>query len=240
MRIDKLLVDRGLAESRERARALIMAGDVLVGNTPVLKAGAGVDSNAEIRLRRPEHPFVGRGGVKLSGALEAMAIDPEGWIAADIGASTGGFTQCLLMAGVERVYAIDVDTSQLDWKVRIDPRVVQIEGNARYLERSWVPEALDLVTVDVSFISLTKILPAVSSVLTSGGRCLTLVKPQFELGRARIPRGGIVTERSHQEEAVATVIAAARTAGFVLRDRCPAPIAGKEGNQEFFVLFEKS
>ena len=238
-RIDKLLVDRGLVESRERARALIMAGDVLVEDTPVRKAGTGVDSHASVRLRRPPHPFVSRGGVKLDGALETLGINPKGWIAADIGSSTGGFTHCLLLRGAQHVYAVDVDPTQLDWKLQTDPRVTQIEGNARYMEPHWIPEPVDLVTVDVSFISLDKILPAVFPTLGEGARCLALVKPQFEVGRAHVPRGGVVTDPVLHDEAVARVIARAEELGLRHRATCPSSITGKEGNREFFILLER-
>ena len=146
-RIDRLLVERGLVETRERARALIMAGDVLVGDRPITKAGTGVDVEAEVRLRRPPHPYVGRGGVKLRGALDELRIDVSGWTCADIGSSTGGFTHCLLLAAARRVYALDVDTRQLDWKLQSDDRVIPVEGNARYLLPDWIPEAVDLVTI---------------------------------------------------------------------------------------------
>ncbi len=239
-RIDKLLVDRGLVTSRERARALIMAGDVLVEDMPVRKAGEGVDPNAAVRLRQPPHPFVSRGGIKLRGALESLRIDPNGWVVADIGSSTGGFTECLLGAGATRVYAIDVDISQLDWKLQSDDRVTQVEGNARHIESDWTGETLDLVTIDVSFISLTKILPAVSAILPRGARCLALVKPQFELGREKVPRGGVVTDPALHEEAVKSVITSAQTAMFRHRATAPSPITGKEGNREFFILLERS
>ncbi len=238
-RIDKLLVDRGLVESRDRARALIMAGDVLVEDSPVRKAGSSVDRDATVRLRRPPHPFVSRGGVKLDGALTTLDINPEGWTSADIGSSTGGFTHCLLLRGANRVYAVDVDATQLDWKLKTDARVTQIEGNARYMEPDWIPEPLALVTVDVSFISLAKILPAIAGILGKGARCLALVKPQFELGREKVPRGGVVTDPELHEAAIAGVIAAAEGHRFIHRATCPSSITGKEGNREFFVLFER-
>ncbi len=237
-RIDRLLVDRGLVETRERARALIMAGDVLVGDRPVTKAGAGVDVEAEVRLRRPTHPYVGRGGVKLRGALDALEIDPTGQTCADIGSSTGGFTHCLLLAGARLVYAIDVDTTQLDWKLQGDDRVVPVEGNARYLQQDWIPEALDLVTIDVSFISVSRILSRIPAVLADAGRCLALVKPQFELGPGLVGKGGIVTDPALHREAVRNVIDSAGPTRLVFRAECPSPITGKEGNREFFVLFD--
>ena len=238
-RIDILLVDRGLVESRERARALIMAGDVLVEDTPIRKAGTSVDRNATVRLRRPSHPFVSRGGVKLEGALATFDINPAGWVAADIGASTGGFTHCLLLRGALRVYSVDVDPTQLHWKLQTDSRVTQIEGNARYMKSDWIPESLAIVTVDVSFISLTKVLPAVSGILVEGATCLALVKPQFEVGRKQVGRGGIVTDPELHAEAIATVIASAQRLRLAHRATCPSSITGKEGNREFFVLLER-
>lgn len=239
VRIDKLLLDRGLVGSRERARSLIMAGDVLVDDRPVQKAGASVAADAAVRLRRPSHPFVGRGGVKLRGALDRFAIDPRGWRAVDIGSSTGGFTDCLLMAGAAHVYALDVDVTQLDWKLQCDARVTPVKGNARYFQSGWIPGPVDLAVIDVSFISLTKILPAAHDMLRPGGRCLALVKPQFELGRKRIGKGGIVSDPSLHAEAVDAVVAASGGAGFTHRDSCAAAIAGKSGNQEFFVDLER-
>jgi 23S rRNA (cytidine1920-2'-O)/16S rRNA (cytidine1409-2'-O)-methyltransferase len=239
MRIDKLLVERGLVKTRERARALIMAGDVLVEDAPVTKAGTGVDDGAHIRLRRPTHPFVGRGGVKLQGAVDVLGIDPAEKVCADIGSSTGGFTDCLLQRGALRVWAVDVDTSQLDWKLRSDPRVTPVEGNARYLSPDWIPEPLDLVTVDVAFISVTKILGRLPALLKTAGQCLILVKPQFELGPDKVGKGGIVLDPSLHLEAVEGVLKAAAKLELVLLGRCPSPITGKEGNREFFLLFGK-
>ena len=239
-RIDRLLVERGLADSREKARALIMAGDVLVEDQPVLKAGAGVDAGARLRLRRPPHPYVGRGGVKLRGALDAFGIDVAGRISADIGASTGGFTDCLLRAGARRVYAIDVDTDQLDWRLRQDLRVRTVCINARHLDRSALPEAVDLVTVDVSFISVAKILPGVVEILGPGGNALILVKPQFEVGRKKVGKGGIVGDPGLHREAVGGIVQEALRLGFEHRGASPAAITGKQGNQEFFIWLRRS
>jgi len=238
-RIDKLLVDRGLVDTREKARALIMAGDVLVGDTPVLKAGAAVEAGARLRLRRPPHPYVGRGGVKLEGALEAFGVDPAGRIAADIGASTGGFTDCLLRKSALRVYAIDVDTNQLDWRLRSDDRVRTIAMNARYLEAGDLPESVDLVTIDVSFISVCKILPVVPRILRSGGEALVLVKPQFEVGPNQVGKGGIVSDPELHRMAVALVRDESGALGFTVEDVCASPIKGKQGNQEFFLWLRK-
>jgi 23S rRNA (cytidine1920-2'-O)/16S rRNA (cytidine1409-2'-O)-methyltransferase len=240
VRIDKLLLEKGLVRSRERARALIMAGDVLVDDSPIQKAGTSVDPECEIRLRRPPHPYVGRGGVKLRGGLDAFGIDPRGMVAADIGSSTGGFTDCLLMAGAAHVYDVDVDTSQLDWKLRSDSRVTLVEGNARYFEPSWIPVPVDLATIDVSFISLQKIFPAITGMFVPHGICLALVKPQFELGREKVGKGGIVSDPELHREAVAAVRSYGEECGFICLDTCASPITGKEGNQEFFVYLEKS
>ncbi len=241
IRIDKLLVERGLVETRERARAMIMAGDVLVEDTPVHKAGTGVQPDATVRFRRPDHPYVGRGGVKLRGALDEFGIDPQGLVAADIGCSTGGFTDCLLAAGARCVYALDVDTSQLDWKLQSDSRVVPIEGNARYLDPGSLMGRMDLVTIDVSFISLRKILPRVTSILTAGGRVLALVKPQFELGPEKVPKGGVVSDPALHQAAVDSITSWVHQAtGLGHVGTVASPITGKEGNREFFVLLSKS
>jgi 23S rRNA (cytidine1920-2'-O)/16S rRNA (cytidine1409-2'-O)-methyltransferase len=239
VRIDRLLVERGLVSSRERARAMIMAGDVLVDDVPIAKAGANVPPEAMIRLRRPEHRWASRGGVKLEGALETFAVVPEGQVAADIGASTGGFTDCLLAHGALRVYAVDVDPTQLAWKLQTDPRVLPVRGNARYFESGWLPEMVDLITIDVSFISLGKILPAVVPALRPEGRILALVKPQFEVGREKVGKGGIVSDPDTQTEAVEAVIGQAVEGGLSHRGTCRSPITGKEGNQEFFVLLAR-
>ena len=240
IRIDRLLVERGLVETRERARAMIMAGDVLVEDLPVQKAGTSVDPEASVRFRRPQHPYVGRGGVKLSGALDEFGLDAEGLVAADIGSSTGGFTDCLLRAGARRVYACDVDTSQLHWKLQSDARVVRVEGNARYLEPESLAEKVSLVTIDVSFISLRKILPRVAAILTDRGRVLALVKPQFELGREKVGKGGIVTDPALHQEAVESITGWVESAtGLCPVGAVPSPITGKEGNREFFVFLVK-
>ncbi len=235
-RLDQLLVDRGLAPSRERARALILAGDVTVDGQPAGKAGTAVSSDVQVTLRTPDHPWVGRGGLKLAHALDAFAIDPTGLTALDIGASTGGFTDVLLQRGAARVVALDVGHNQLDWKIRTDPRVHVIEGlNARYLTPDQLPEGLrqfDLVTIDVSFISLRHILPVVSPVLTPDGHVVALVKPQFEAGKGGVGRGGIVRDERIHARVVAEVIEAARQVGLSPRGLEPSPITGTEGNRE--------
>ena len=194
-RIDKLLVERGFAESRNRAQSLVMAGQVLVGNQRIDKPGHLVEATAEIRIKGEAPRYVSRGGLKLEAALSRFEVDPQGRNCIDVGASTGGFTDCLLQHGAARVWAVDVGHNQLAWQIRQDPRVEVIEGlNARNLnERSW-PVKFDLATVDVSFISLTKILPALVEVVTERADCIALIKPQFEVGKGEVGKGGIVTD----------------------------------------------
>jgi 23S rRNA (cytidine1920-2'-O)/16S rRNA (cytidine1409-2'-O)-methyltransferase len=234
-RLDQIVVDRGLAPSRERARALILAGKVLVGGTAVTKAGTPIDPDAEITLSAPDHPYVGRGGVKLAHALDAFAIAVEGREALDIGASTGGFTDVLLQRGATRVVALDVGHGQLDWRLRNDPRVVVIEEyNARALSRADLPGPVDLVVIDVSFISLRQILPAVPPLLAPGADVVALVKPQFEAGRAEV-RKGIVRSAEIHARVLDEVAAAGAEVGLTSLASTPSPITGAKGNQEFFL-----
>jgi 23S rRNA (cytidine1920-2'-O)/16S rRNA (cytidine1409-2'-O)-methyltransferase len=239
-RLDQLLVDRGLAPSRERARALILAGDVTVDGQPAGKAGTTVAADAAVLLRTPDHPWVGRGGLKLAHALDAFGIDPAGVTALDIGASTGGFTDVLLQRGAARVVALDVGHNQLDWKIRTDRRVHVIEGlNARYLTPAQLPDGLrrfDLVTVDVSFISLRHILPVIPPVLAPDGHVIALVKPQFEAGKTDVGKGGIVKDERIHARVVDEVLEAARQVGLRQRGLEASPITGAEGNREFLLL----
>lgn len=225
--------------SRERARALILAGDVLVDGHPVTKAGAPVETTAPIILRTPDHPWVSRGGLKLVHALDTFGIDVTGALALDIGASTGGFTDVLLQRGASRVVALDVGHNQLDWKIRSDPRVTVIEGvNARHLTPDQLPadaRHFTLVTIDVSFISLKHILPVVPALLAEGGHVVALVKPQFEAGREDVGKGGIVRDEAVHVRVVDRVIAAACELGFTNAGLVPSPITGAEGNKEFLV-----
>lgn len=243
-RIDQLLVTRGLVQSRERARALVLAGDVLVMGQPVTKAGALVAADAEITLRQPDHPWVGRGGLKLAHALEVFQVDVTGLTALDIGASTGGFTDVLLQRGAARVVALDVGHNQLDWRLRSDPRVVCLEGvNARYLRAEQLPEnarSFALVTIDVSFISLSQILPVVPPILAPAGRVIALVKPQFEAGRAEVGSGGIVRDPHVHERVIEQVKASALQVGLEPVALEPSPITGAEGNQEFLLLLARA
>ena len=235
-RLDRLLVARGLAPSRERARALIMAGAVRVDGRPSGKPGTLVGPEARLELVGRDHPFVGRGGVKLEGAFAALRIEAAGRTALDLGASTGGFTDCLLKRGARRVYALDVGRGLLDWSLRCDPRVVLLEGrNARYLEPGDLPGLVDLVAADVSFISLRLILPALPPLLLPGADVVVLVKPQFEVGRDDVGKGGIVRDPEKHLGALRSIAAAARAAGFGVRGACPSPITGAEGNREFFL-----
>lgn len=233
-RLDLLVVERGLAESREKAQALILAGQVLVNGQKADKAGAniGVDATIEV-LAQPR--YVGRGGLKLEAALDRFEISPTGKICLDIGSSTGGFTDCLLQRGAARVYAIDVGTGQLDWKLRNDPRViVQEQVNARYLTRDQVPQPIALAVCDVSFISITMILPALAGLLAEDAEMVILVKPQFELDRDQVGKGGIIRDPALHHRACQRVEKAVQQLAFQTQI-IPSPILGAEGNREFLL-----
>ncbi len=235
-RLDTLLVERGLAPSRERARALILAGRVSVEGRNVDKAGTPVEIGAGISLSEPDFPYVGRGGVKLAHALDTFGVSVEGRLALDIGASTGGFTDVLLRRGATRVVALDVGHGQLDWTIRGDPRVVVIEHrNARHLELGWLPGRVDVVTIDVSFISLRLILPVVPAVLNPAADVVALVKPQFEAGRHEVGKGGLVKDLATHQAVLERVAAAAERAGLREIGRTPSPITGATGNQEYLI-----
>jgi len=236
IRLDLLLLERGLAPSREKAQALILGGQVLVNEQKVEKAGTAVDSASPVRLLGETLPYVGRGGVKLAAALDTFHIDVVRLVCLDIGASTGGFTDCLLQRGAARVYAVDVGINQLDWTLRQDPRVVVREKlNARYLEPAHIGEPVDVVTVDVSFISATLILPRLPDVLRRPAQAVVLVKPQFEVGRGQVGKGGIVRDAALHRAAIDKVTAAAVAAGFRDPQHIPSPITGADGNQEFLL-----
>jgi len=233
-RLDMLLVERGLAQSREKARALILAGQVLVQGQKADKAGhsVSIDSKIEV-LESPK--YVGRGGLKLEAALDHFRIQPAGKVCLDIGSSTGGFTDCLLQRGAARVYAIDVGTAQLDWKLRNDPRVIVHEQvNARYLARGQVPEPVDLAVCDVSFISITMILPVLPNLLAESAEMVILVKPQFELERHQVGKGGIIRDPALHHQACRRVEEAVQRMGYG-SEIIPSPILGAEGNQEFLL-----
>jgi 23S rRNA (cytidine1920-2'-O)/16S rRNA (cytidine1409-2'-O)-methyltransferase len=231
-----VLVERGLVASRERARALILAGQVTVNGQVVSKAGAPVALSAQVALVTPDHPYVGRGGVKLASALDAFAIDPQGRRALDVGASTGGFTDVLLQRGAASVIALDVGRGQLDWRLRTDARVLVREGvNARALTAEDVPHRVTLVTIDVAFISLRHILPALPPFLEAGADVIALVKPQFEAGRDEVGAHGIVSDPAVHEAVIARVTEAAAACGLVRVAMAPSAITGATGNQEFFL-----
>ena len=233
-RLDLVLVARGLAPTREKAQALILAGLVEVGGRRAEKAGEAVAEDAEISVAGPEHPYVSRGGVKLAGALDHFRIDPTGLVCLDVGASTGGFTDCLLQRGAARVYAVDVGHGQLDAKLRGDPRVIVREKvNARSLSVADVPERVDLAVVDVSFISLRIILPAVVPRVKPGGAVVTLVKPQFEAGRREVPRGGVVKSVETRQRVLAEIETAGRELRMEVLGSLSSPIRGARGNEEF-------
>ena len=235
-RLDKLLVDRGLAPSRERARALILGGKVMVAGQVVDKAGAPVSPSAEVALREADHPYVSRGGLKLERALDVFAVSPAGKVALDIGASTGGFTDVLLRRGAVRVYAIDVGYGQLAWSLRQDPRVVVLEReNIRYLEPTKVPEPCELAVIDVSFISLTLVLEKVASLLGPGRSIVALVKPQFEVGKGEVGKGGVVRDPDKRAGAVTKIAEFARAHGFTVSDPIESPILGPAGNVEYLI-----
>jgi 23S rRNA (cytidine1920-2'-O)/16S rRNA (cytidine1409-2'-O)-methyltransferase len=238
-RLDRLLVDRGLADSREKAQALIMAGVVLVDGQPATKAGTMIAEGIGIVLKESGHGYVSRGGLKLEGAAKAFGLEISGAVCVDIGSSTGGFTQFLLRSDAARVYAVDVDVKQLDWRVRQDPRVLPVEKNARFLEPADIGEPADFVTIDAAFISLTMLLPKVPNILRPTGRCVALVKPQFEVGRDRVGKGGIVRDNEDQRAAVDKCIQAGEAAGLRFVKSAESPITGREGNREFFILFDK-
>ena len=241
VRIDCLLVERALATSRERARRLVMAGDVLVGERPVTKPGAEVPEDACVRVRGEEAPFVSRGGEKLAGALDAFGIDVAGRTALDVGASTGGFTDCLLQRGARRVIAVDVGYGQLAWRLRQDARVFVLERtNVRALGPEMLPETPDLATIDVSFISLTLVLSPVAAVLAPEAAVLALVKPQFEVGRGQVGKGGVVRDPAARAAAVARVRGAADALGFAVRDEVESVLPGPKGNREVFLALSRS
>jgi 23S rRNA (cytidine1920-2'-O)/16S rRNA (cytidine1409-2'-O)-methyltransferase len=233
-RLDHLLVARGLCESREKGKRLILAGDVLVNDEPITKAGQLVPEDAEIRIKA-QPKFVSRGGFKMEGALEHFGINVTGLTCLDVGASTGGFTDCLLQRGASKVYAFDVGTNQLVWKLRSDPRVVSRENyNVRHLNKEDVPEPVDLIVADVSFISLTLVLPPAFQTLRQGGHAVVLIKPQFELSKEEIGRGGIVREKALHEKACKKIEDFARSQpGWEWLGLMESPIQGTDGNREF-------
>lgn len=240
-RADKVLASRGLAESRQKAQALIMAGLVFSGKQRIEKPGQMIAEDRELTLKE-KMPYVSRGGLKLAEALEVFKVPIQDKVAADLGSSTGGFTDCLLQKGAKMVYAVDVDISQLDWHLKEDSRVICIEKNARYLTKDDFNPTPDIVTTDLSFISVLKVLPAVKEFL-GNGQLLSLIKPQFEAGKGQVGKKGIVRDAAIHEEVLTGTIAEAHKMGFVTRGVIQSPIRGQKGNREFFIcwsLTEKS
>lgn len=242
-RIDKLLVEQGLADSRTKAQALIMAGVVIVDEKRVEKPSQEFPAGARVRLKGKtnESKYVGRGGLKLEKALRDFQIRVDEYVCLDVGASTGGFTDCLLQNGARKVFAVDVGTNQLVWKLRSDERVEARENvNARYLQPEDFPEKFDLIVMDVSFISVTKILPALPALLNERGRIVVLIKPQFEVGRSEVGKGGIVRDEEKHRRVVSEVNSFAETCGLKASGLIDSPILGADGNKEFLALYERN
>lgn len=240
-RIDVLLYEKGLAPSREKAKVMIMAGNVYVNNQKYDKPGDTVNEDAEIEVRGSTLKYVSRGGLKLEKAMQMFPITLDGSVCMDIGASTGGFTDCMLQNGASKVYSVDVGYGQLAWQLRQDPRVVNLERtNARYLTREQIPEEIDFFSVDVSFISLKIILPAVRPLLRDGGRAVCLIKPQFEAGREKVGKKGVVRDKSVHEEVVQMICDFLLENGYSVLGLTFSPVKGPEGNIEYLVYIEKS
>lgn len=236
VRLDKLLVDRALVPSRERARALILAGKVVVGEHAVDKAGAQVAEDAPVRLKGEDIPYVSRGGLKLEKGLDHFAVDPAGRVAIDVGASTGGFTDCLLQRGATKVFAVDVGYGQLAWSLREDPRVVNLERtNIRELTTERLGERPSLAVIDASFISLDKVLPPTLALLAPGAEVLALIKPQFEVGKGQVGKGGVVRDAEQHAAVVERIRALAESLGCLILGVTESPILGPKGNREFLI-----
>lgn len=239
-RLDKILVDRGIVPSRERAQSLIMGGKIFVNGMPVSKAGAVIDKNATIELTGEDIPYVSRGGLKLEAAIKHFNISLKDRIAMDVGASTGGFTDCMLQNGARRVYCVDVGYGQLAWKLRQDPRVVLIERtNIRYLEREKIPEEIDIATIDVSFISLVKVVPNILEFLKDNGEIIALIKPQFEVGKGEVGKGGIVKDEAERLKAVERVKGNLESLGLQTIGVMQSPIPGQKGNIEYLIYMKR-
>ena len=239
-RLDVLLVERGLVESREKAQALVMAGQVWVQGQRVDKAGKAFPPDVEIEVKGEACPYVSRGGLKLEGALDSLDIDVADKVVADFGASTGGFTHCLLARGAKKVYALDVGYGQLHWILRQDPRVVVMEKvNVRYLEAFHLGEEVDMVVADLSFISLTLVLPAVKRALRGGGEALLLVKPQFEVGREKVGKGGVVRDPALHRKVIENLTDFFEASAWVVEGYIPSPLLGPKGNREFLIYLTR-
>jgi 23S rRNA (cytidine1920-2'-O)/16S rRNA (cytidine1409-2'-O)-methyltransferase len=238
-RLDVLLLERGLAESRQKAQAMILAGEVSVNGARAEKSGMAIAEDARVEVASRLQKYASRGGLKLEGALDDFGVSPSGLACLDVGASTGGFTDCLLQHGAARVYAVDVNVGQLAWKLQQDPRVIRIKRNARELQSSDLPEAADLVVIDVSFISVGKVLGPAVAAAKGGADFLILIKPQFELQRDEVGPGGIVKDEALHRKAIAAVSKKAEAEGLELLGVRPSRLAGAEGNQEYFLHAQK-
>jgi 23S rRNA (cytidine1920-2'-O)/16S rRNA (cytidine1409-2'-O)-methyltransferase len=239
-RLDKLLVEKGIVHSRERARVLIMAGRVTVEDRTVDKPGTMIEVEAQLQLRGEDQPYVSRGGIKLEGALDVFKIDPKGWVVMDVGASTGGFADCVLQRGARKVYAVDVGYGQLAWKLRRDPRVINLERrNIRYLKREEVEEEMDLILIDTSFISIEKFLPNLLNFLKEGGSIIGLLKPQFEVGKGEVGKGGVVRDATLHQKVIERISQFSRELGLSVLGVTESPILGPKGNREFFIYLKK-
>lgn len=239
MRLDLRVVELGMADSRQRAQALVMAGKILVNGAPVDKPGVAVSEAAQIVMKGTDIPYVSRGGLKLAAALDVCDVGVEGSVCMDVGASTGGFTDCLLQHGAAHVYAVDVGYGQLAWKLREDTRVTVIERtNIRHMDRSAIPGAIDLATIDTSFISLKIVVPSILKFMKAGSVVLALIKPQFEVGKGKVGKGGVVRDSSLHAEVIEILSTFFREIGLVPKMVVPSPVLGPKGNQEFVILLE--
>jgi 23S rRNA (cytidine1920-2'-O)/16S rRNA (cytidine1409-2'-O)-methyltransferase len=239
-RFDKLLVEKGTVQSRERARALIIAGEVAVEGQTVDKPGAKIDVEAQLQLREKDQPYVSRGGLKLEGALKAFGVNPKGIVVMDVGASTGGFTDCILQKGAKKVYDVDVGYGQLAWKLQRDTRVVNLERrNIRYLKREEVGEEVDLILIDTSFISIEKFLPHLLGFLKRGGELISLIKPQFEVGKGEVGKGGVVKDPALHQKVIERISGFSRGLGLKVLGVVESSLLGPKGNREFFIHLKK-
>ena len=240
-RLDVIIVDSGLVKSRERAKALIMEGKVIVNGVTVIKAGTLVNRDSDIVLKKGDIPYVGRGGLKLKAALDFFHISPQDKIIMDIGCSTGGFTDCVLKENALKVYAVDVGYGQIDWSLRQNPKVILLEKtNIRYLEKEKVPDLVDLIVIDVSFISLTKVLPKSLEFLDNNGVILALIKPQFEVGREMVEKGGVIKDESKRMHAIENIKSFAASMGLETIGIFESPVHGQKGNIEYFIYLRRN
>jgi 23S rRNA (cytidine1920-2'-O)/16S rRNA (cytidine1409-2'-O)-methyltransferase len=239
-RIDKLLVEKGIIQSRERARAFIMAGKVMVEGQTVDKPGTKVKIGNQLQVRGSDLPYVSRGGIKLEGALNTFGVDPKGMVVMDIGASTGGFTDCILQKGARKVYAVDVGYGKLAWKLQKDPRVINLERrNIRYLKKEEVPEEVDLILIDASFISIEKVLPHLLDFMRRGSILVSLIKPQFEVGKGEVGKGGVVKDPLLHQRVIDRISEFSHRLGLSVLGLTESPLLGPKGNKEFFIYLRK-